>query len=299
MDSWRRITACLFVTVLAAVALPQGAWAQPSSLVTRPGKSVSFRVPTSGAHTCIVRGDGKRASATVDGAAGVQIAFRVAARARRGPWRLSVACSPGVTRRLLLTVVRTRRATGRLVSGPIHIRVAARVQRPAPRPAAQAAPAAPSVAGPMSEADALARAHADWATYGAAYLAVFRNGQCTDWAAQKRPDIVEQATVRLWADHYMGLPDLGISWDGGSWDNMARAARLPVGTIPKAGAVVAFDPGTLGASAPTGHVAYVESVDDGGGTFTVSEMNAPVPWQVTYRTIPAAAIAQGGITFVY
>ena len=128
---------------------------------------------------------------------------------------------------------------------------------------------------------------------------VFRNGQCTDWAEQKRPDIVERATVRLWADHDMGRPDPGISWNGGAWDDMARAARLPVGTAPRAGAVVTFDPGTMGAGAETGHIAYVQSVDSGDGTFTVSEMNAPLPWQVTYRTIPIDAIAEGGISFVY
>ena len=151
---------------------------------------------------------------------------------------------------------------------------------------------------PLSEAGAVARAQADWNAYGAGYLAVFRNGQCTDWAAQKRPDIVERATVRVWADHLMGLPDLGISWNGGSWDDMARAARMAVGTVPRAGAVVTFDPGALGTSAATGHIAYVEAVGD-DGTFTISEMNAPLPWQVTYRTIRTAAVAQGGISFVY
>ena len=96
----------------------------------------------------------------------------------------------------------------------------------------------------------------------------------------------------------MGRPDSGISWDGGFWDDMARAARLPVGTVPRAGAVVTFDPGTMDAGALLGHVAYVERVN-GDGTFTISEMNAPYPWQVTYRTIPVAAIAGGGIAFVY
>jgi surface antigen len=150
----------------------------------------------------------------------------------------------------------------------------------------------------MSEADALARARADWGTYGADYLAVFRNGQCTEWAAQRRPDVVEEATVRLWADHFMGRPDLGISWDGGFWDDMARAARLPVGTVPKAGALVTFDPGVMGADLTTGHIAYVESVN-ADGTFTISEMNAPLAGDVTDRSIPTAAVAQGGVNFVY
>lgn len=38
---------------------------------------------------------------------------------------------------------------------------------------------------------------------------------------------------------------------------------------------------------------------NGGGTFTISEMNAPYPFQVSYRTIPESVIAQGGIAFVY
>ena len=243
-----------------------------------------------------------RRTATVAGARQVRIGFRVARRARAGTWRLTVACAPLAAQRVLAHGARRRRAhrmARGLVAGAIRItrRRSARPARTVARPAAVAtAPAGPQ---PMSEADALVQAQADWATYGPGYLAVFRNGQCTDWAAQKRPDIVEHATVRLWADHYMGRPDPGISWNGGAWDDMARAARLPVGTEPRAGAVVAFDPGTMGAGAETGHIAYVESVEPADGTFTVSEMNAPLPWQVTYRTIPIDAIAQGGISFVY
>lgn len=265
---------------------------------------MSFTVPASGARTCTVRVGALRRTATVAGARQVRIGFRVARRARAGTWRLTVACAPLAAQRVHVTVRGGKRAprTARgLVAGAIRITAVAPA-RPARtvaprRPTAVAtAPAGPQ---PMSEADALVRAQADWATYGPGYLAVFRNGQCTDWAAQKRPDIVEHATVRLWADHYMGRPDPGISWNGGAWDDMARAARLPVGTEPRAGAVAAFDPGTMGAGAETGHIAYVESVEPGDGTFTVSEMNAPLPWQVTYRTIPIDAIAQGGISFVY
>jgi surface antigen len=126
---------------------------------------------------------------------------------------------------------------------------------------------------------------------------VFRNGQCTDWAAQRRPDIVEHATVRLWAAYLTGVTDAVANWNGGFWDDTARAAGLEVGTVPRPGAIVTFDPGTLGTPA-TGHVAYVESVS-GDGAFTVSEMNAPRPYEVTYRTFDAAAVSRGGIAFVY
>jgi surface antigen len=275
----------------------------------RPGERVSFSAAVGGARTCTVRAGAVHSTTNVTGAARIRVSLRVARRARAGAWRISISCPPLPARNVALNVRRSGQpgsTTRQLVAGTIRVEVTARTapRRPAV-PSSVTAPRAPSATStpstapvPMSEADALARARADWSTYGAGYLAVFRNGQCTDWAAQRRPDIVEGATVRLWADHFMGRPDLGISWDGGFWDDMARAARLPVGSLPRAGAVVTFDPGVMGADLATGHIAYVDSVN-GDGTFTVSEMNAPFAWVVTYRTIPTAAIAQGGINFVY
>ena len=78
----------------------------------------------------------------------------------------------------------------------------------------------------LSRADALSRARADWVQFGTAYLNVFRNGQCTDWAAQKRPDIVERGTVQLWADYLAGDERAIANWNGGFWDDTARAAGL-------------------------------------------------------------------------
>ena len=303
----RTVTITLAAALSGAALSPLGASADAAPPITRHarvGGLVRFSVPVADARTCVVRAGGRRRSADVTGALRVKVGFRVACRARAGTWRLSVACAPSAAQRVVLTVAGGRSAKAArwgLVAGPLRIEVVkpARSARPARTPRRPTPAAAPAVAAPMSEADALARARADWVTYGPAYMAVFRNGQCTDWAAQKRPDIVEQATVRLWADHYMGLPDPGVTWNGGSWDDMARAARMPVGTTPEVGAIVAFDPGTLGASLITGHVAYVESVDAAAGTFTVSEMNAPFAGEVSIRTIATSAVAQGGITFVY
>ena len=150
----------------------------------------------------------------------------------------------------------------------------------------------------LSPGDALARATADWAIYGTAYEGVFRNGQCTDWAQLKRPDIVKRATIQLWANHLAGDEAAVANWNGGFWDDTARAAGLAVGTLPVSGAIATFDPGTQGITAATGHVAFVESVSS-DGSFVVSEMNAPLPSEVTQRTISAAAIARGGLSFVY
>ena len=170
------------------------------------------------------------------------------------------------------------------ITGPIHA-VAIRPARgdDAPSGGTPSTSAPPTAPAWLSPSDALARASADWATHGAGYVSVFRNGQCTDWAEQKRPDIVMRGTIQLWANYLAGDQRAIANWNGGFWDDTARAAGLAVGAVPLAGAIVTFDPGTQGITAATGHVAYVESVAS-DGSFVVSEMNAPLPYEVTQRT---------------
>lgn len=74
------------------------------------------------------------------------------------------------------------------------------------------------------------------------------SGNCTWWAAYKRPD----------------LAAAGITGDADKWYVNAEKLGFDVGSEPKVGAVAVF-------SSP-GHVAYVESVN--GGSFGVSEMDA-------------------------
>jgi hypothetical protein len=74
------------------------------------------------------------------------------------------------------------------------------------------------------------------------------SGNCTWWAAYKRPD----------------LAAAGISGNADKWYVNAKNLGFEVGSEPKVGAIAVF-------SSP-GHVAYVESVD--GGSFGVSEMDA-------------------------
>jgi surface antigen len=80
------------------------------------------------------------------------------------------------------------------------------------------------------------------------------DGQCGAYALSRRPDLngVVSGNAKLWADE-------------------ARAAGLPVGTTPHVGDVMVFQPGIMGAGDPTGHVAYVESVN--GNTVHLSEQN--------------------------
>ncbi len=79
------------------------------------------------------------------------------------------------------------------------------------------------------------------------------------------------------------------------WANAARAAGVPVGTTPVAGAIVVFQPGQYGAHAPYGHVAYVESVN--GSQMRISEMN----WGLTYPEqshVHSRTIGWAGLQFI-
>ena len=74
-------------------------------------------------------------------------------------------------------------------------------------------------------------------------------GNCAWWAAYMRPDIAKVIT--------------GSGWDGGDWYAKLKGT-IPVGSVPKVGAIADFD--------SPGHVAYVTAVGD-NGSFSVSEMN--------------------------
>ena len=124
----------------------------------------------------------------------------------------------------------------------------------------QAAPAAPVVGAPGNSA-------------GYAF------GYCTWWVSHKRY----------------------IPWHGmaAQWWSLARAYGFAEGSTPRAGAVMVMGYGMAGASASSGHVAYVESVNS-NGSFVISEMN----WygsgggfgKVDYRTITSMA---GILGFIY
>ncbi len=66
-----------------------------------------------------------------------------------------------------------------------------------------------------------------------------------------------------------------------TWFSRAQAQGMATGYAPRAGAVGTTTRGALG------HVVYVEAVN-GDGTIQISEMNAPVFGQTTYRTANAS-----------
>jgi hypothetical protein len=74
------------------------------------------------------------------------------------------------------------------------------------------------------------------------------HGNCTWWAAYKRPDIARVVS--------------GSGWNGGEWYDQLENKGFDVGSDPKIGAIAEF----------SGHVAYVKDIYS-DGSFTVSEMD--------------------------
>jgi surface antigen len=131
-------------------------------------------------------------------------------------------------------------------------------------------------------------AHQWWAQHRATVAVYMRNGQCTDWAWRKRPDVVERIYEASIEAKLLGRPFPKFDLDARYWATLARAAGLRVAATPVAGAIVVWQPGVEGAGAP-GHVAYVEYV--GGGSFRFSEMNAGAPFVLARRTLSTAPVA--------
>jgi surface antigen len=137
-----------------------------------------------------------------------------------------------------------------------------------------------------------------WHVDGPAVVSLFHNGQCTMWAQERRPDIVRQSIEAI-VSHELatGQAENMGDWDARYWPAHARAAGIPTGQVPRAQALIVFQPGVLGAGA-AGHIAYVQRVYS-DGSFLISEMHAPVLWRVTHRRLTAADGRLPGVSFIY
>jgi surface antigen len=127
-------------------------------------------------------------------------------------------------------------------------------------------------------------------------------GQCTDYAAAQRPDVI--AGVDIWAYIRQLLSHTGslaVDWTAKDWAVNAQHAGLSTGNRPETGAVVVFQPGAYGAVSD-GHVAVVSAVAS-DGSFTVGEMHAPAIGRVSTRRFSArtarAMALNPGVTFIY
>jgi surface antigen len=136
-----------------------------------------------------------------------------------------------------------------------------------------------------------------WTINHAAIVTLFQNGQCTQLAANKRPDIVQKIIVGFIANdiatgHVEAIPN----FDARYWTANAQHVGIPTGKRPRVGALMVFQPGVLGAGS-AGHIAYVQRVRR--RSFTISEMHAPVLFQVTYATLGMSVARRAGISFIY
>jgi hypothetical protein len=142
------------------------------------------------------------------------------------------------------------------------------------------------------------RASEFWTINRAAIWRMFDNGQCTELAARKRWVLVRRIIVgQVSREVRKHQPEMLTDLQAHDWATDAQSVGVPVGTTPLAGALVVFQPGVLGA-AWDGHIAYVERVYR-DGSYEISEMNAPIPYQVTYRRLSAWTTRLAGVSFIY
>ena len=260
------------------------------SHTTTPGGKVDVSVGLLGVSSCTLRAGRSRHVARTAGATQVRFGFRVHRRARAGRHVVRIGCAPGGTTQVRVTVRRTaanrRRAVRTLVAGRVSSRVIRPGAEPAPATAAPGAaapnPSGSAPAGAMTPERAAAEADVWWARVRAVKDRRWRNGQCTDWAQSKRPDIVERVEKHVMAQMLLhpNAPFEPLSWVGADWDDNARRAGLEVVSTPRAGAIAVQERGVDGAGETSGHVSYVEEVLP-DGRFRVSEMHSPVLGQVT------------------
>lgn len=129
-------------------------------------------------------------------------------------------------------------------------------------------------------------------------------GQCTAYAAWRRPDVIGRVDSLAYAEYLLrgSTGPLAVDWNADTWAADAQRAGMSTGGVPRAGAVIVFAPGAYGADAPYGHVAVVDSVAR-DGSFTISEMHAPVAGVLSTRAFSArtarAMASDPAVTFIY
>jgi len=303
----RRPLAILAVSWLAIVLVPAGADAaeltlSPRSQSARSGQLVKLHATAPHAGACRLHVDAQRLRVRAMGpGTRFVVSARVSRRARPGAHSLSLRCA---TQRMRTRVVvarstRNRHASGGLFRGRLHISAVKPSSALQPAPGSSATELSwGSAPFPRSIVSASAEAQQWWASHAAGIVGPFRNGQCTDWAQLRRPDIVQAVYMRTY--DRSGPDSVVSSWDARYWPELAAQAGLPVGRRPVVGAIMVFAPGSYGAGS-AGHVAVVESVA-ANGSFVVTAMNAPIVGTVTpqpYDAQSAAAFATDpGIAFI-
>ncbi len=136
-----------------------------------------------------------------------------------------------------------------------------------------------------------------WAGGGSAlYTAGWHNGQCTELAWERRPDIVARVAEDFYDRSASGAPVAPINWDATFWDADAAAAGFRVGVKPRANAIMVYHSHDY--PAWPGHLAWVASVS-ADGSFVVQEEDNPNPGRITERTVSPDQLTGSDIDFIY
>jgi surface antigen len=163
---------------------------------------------------------------------------------------------------------------------------------PVADPSGSTGPRQPGAPAPIGPTEAAAMARERWAKEGTAILGDFNgSGQCTEWAAQKRPDLIQRIYEADWAAQLQEVqepPMLGAAFE---WPTSAVAVGFQISELPVQGALVVWQPNVEGASEESGHVGYVESVSPDGSTFSTSEENFGGLFLMGYRTLSTTPVA--------
>ena len=140
-----------------------------------------------------------------------------------------------------------------------------------------------------------------WQEWKREYESSFNNGQCTELAHKKRPDIltkVAEVSIAMLLRGHKNPESDNMNWDAQMWDTNAAKAGIPVGATPKAGAIMVFHVPPASYPADPGHVAYVDSVNP-DGSVNITEEHAPELWTVGNQTITAAELSGKNIDYIY
>lgn len=193
-------------------------------------------------------------------------------RTKPGRYGLFFRCSNSVAARLLLTVQGIGKREGTLTSIGhglhllgVHVR-------------------------PITPDEAASKARERWLREEAVILSGYRTGQCTDWAAQKRPDVVQRVDEAIFVSellHTQGPTSLG---DAKNWPAAAAAVGFTISDQPAPHSLVVWQGGVEHAALATGHIGYVESVSPDGLSFYESSMNVGGIYMMEYRVLSSAPV---------
>jgi hypothetical protein len=260
-----------------------------------------------------------------EGATSVSINALVSRNATPGRYRIALACSPY---KPVIKNVRVKKAKkahhGNLLAYMYLNRVKPPVAPAATVKAVQApppvvtiisaspfdcvtaeCPIVPATVQPVITPAALVEATKLWLAWEPSFMKEeFRDGQCTDLAESKRPDIIIHTmeydiAARITAgdeDPYPQNPF--IDWDAEMWDSNAAATGMAVGATPQAGAIMVFHEPNYNHETAPGHVAYVDSVN-ADGSVTVTQEHAPQLNVVTEGTFSAQQLAHENVDYIY